>query len=188
MSLLRAPSCVPPAPALAAAPRDQARESGEWAGRISQRSIAPAASEASKCVNNLRYRQNRNETKNSTHQLAGGEHLKIPQRPVVAHGLGVDGAPRPGSRVLPQEGACSIRDLANAMGSAVSVISKMWSGLSIRGTTCRWWRKARTAPAVSPRSARFFSASRSESNRFRCWGEDTLWCQESSLSRSTKPV
>jgi hypothetical protein len=32
------------------------------------------------------------------------------------------------------------------MGSAVSVISKMRSGLSIRGTTHRWWRKARTAP------------------------------------------
>jgi hypothetical protein len=143
--------------ALAAAPRDQARESGEWAGQISRRSTAPAASKASKCVNNPRYRQNRNETKNSTHQLAGGEHLKVPQRPVVAHGLGVDGVPRTGSR-----------DLTSAMGSAVSVISKMRSGLSIRGTTRRWWRKARTAPAVSPRSAKFFSASRSESNRFRC--------------------
>jgi hypothetical protein len=30
----------------------------------------------------------------------------------------------------------------------------MRSGLSIRGTTRRWWRKARTVAAVSPRSAR----------------------------------
>jgi hypothetical protein len=47
----------------------------------------------------------KNGTKNSTYQLAGGEHLEIPQGSVAAHGPGVDGAPRPGSRVLPQEGA-----------------------------------------------------------------------------------
>jgi hypothetical protein len=37
-----------------------------------------------------------------------------------------------------RRGLCSIHDLASAMGSAVSVISKMRSGLSIRGTTRRW--------------------------------------------------
>jgi hypothetical protein len=31
----------------------------------------------------------------------------------------------------------------------------MQSGLSIRGTIRRWWRKARTPAAVSPRVARF---------------------------------
>jgi hypothetical protein len=36
-----------------------------------------------------------------------------------------------------RRGLCSMRDLASAMGSAVSVISKMRSGLSIRGTTRR---------------------------------------------------
>jgi hypothetical protein len=60
-----------------------------------------------------------------------------------------------------KRGLGSIRDLASATGFAVSVISKMWSGLSIRGTTHRWWRKARTVAAVSPRPARFLSAARS---------------------------
>jgi hypothetical protein len=57
-----------------------------------------------RCVNNPGNWQNRSEIKNSTHQLAGGQHLKIPQGPVGTHGLGVDGASRPGSRVIPQEG------------------------------------------------------------------------------------
>jgi hypothetical protein len=70
---------------------------------------------------------------------------------------------------------CSIHDLASATGFAVSVISKMRSGLSIRGTTRRWWRKARTVAAVSPRPASFLSAARSESNRLRCWTGDTPW-------------
>jgi hypothetical protein len=42
---LRAPSCAPPAPALVAAPPDQARGSQEWAERISRRSGSPSASE-----------------------------------------------------------------------------------------------------------------------------------------------
>jgi hypothetical protein len=65
-------------------------------------------------------------------------------------------------------GVESIRDLASTTGSASSVISKMQSGLSIKGTIRRWWRKARTVVAVSPRVARFFSAARSESSRLRC--------------------
>jgi hypothetical protein len=87
-----------------------------------------------------------------------------------------------------RRGLGSIRDLASATGFILSVISKMRSGLSIRGTTCRWWRKARTVAAVSPRTARFLSATRSESNRLRCEGGDTPWLQESGLSRSTRPV
>jgi hypothetical protein len=49
----------------------------------------------------------------------------------------------------------------------------MQSGLSIRGTTRRWWRKARTVAAVIPRAARLLSAARSESSRLRCWTVDT---------------
>jgi hypothetical protein len=64
----------------------------------------------------------------------------------------------------------------------------MQSGLSIKGTTRRWWRKARTVAAVNPRAARFLSAARSESNRLRCEGRDTPWLQESGLSRSARPV
>jgi hypothetical protein len=44
----------------------------------------------------------------------------------------------------------------------------MQSDLSIRGTIRRWWRKARTPAAVSPRVARFFRAARSESSCLRC--------------------
>jgi hypothetical protein len=87
-----------------------------------------------------------------------------------------------------RRGLGSIRDLASATGFAVFVISKMRSGLSIRGTTRWWWRKARTVAAVSPRTAMFLSAARSVSNRLRCEGGDTPWLQESGLSRSTKPV
>jgi hypothetical protein len=72
-----------------------------------------------------------------------------------------------------RRGLGSIRDLASATGFAVSVISKMQSGLSIRGTTRRWWRKARTVAAVSPRAARLLSAAKSESSRLRCWTVDT---------------
>jgi hypothetical protein len=72
-----------------------------------------------------------------------------------------------------RRGLGSIRDLASATGSAASVISKTQSGLSIRGTTRQWWRKARTVTAVSPRAARFLSAARRESSRLRCWGVDT---------------
>jgi hypothetical protein len=43
-------------------------------------------------------------------------------------------------------------------------------------------------PAVSPRSASFFSAATSESSRAWCEGGDTLWYQEAALSRSTLPV
>jgi hypothetical protein len=87
-----------------------------------------------------------------------------------------------------KRGLESIRDLASATGFAVSVISKMRSGLSIRGTTRRWWRKARTVAAVSPRPARFLNAASSESSRLRCWTGDTPWLQESGFSRSTRPV
>jgi hypothetical protein len=86
------------------------------------------------------------------------------------------------------KGSDSSRDLANATGSVISVISKMRSGLSIKGTTRWWWRLVRTHPAVSPRSASFFSAAMSESSHAWCWGGDTPWCQEAAFSRSTLPV
>jgi hypothetical protein len=63
------------------------------------------------------------------------------------------------------KGSGSNRDLANVTGSAASVISKMRSGLSIKGTIRRWWRLVRTHPAVSPRSASFFNAAVRESSR-----------------------
>jgi hypothetical protein len=47
---------------------------------------------------------------------------------------------------------------------AASVISKMQSGLSIRGTIRRFWRKARTPNAVSPCAARLFRAARTGSS------------------------
>jgi hypothetical protein len=100
----------------------------------------------------------------------------------------VDDAPRPCERIPPFEGVGSIRDLASATGSASSIISKMQSGLSIRGTIRRWWRKARTVAAVIPRVARLFSAARSESSRLRCWTVDTPWPQELGFFQSTRPV
>jgi hypothetical protein len=86
------------------------------------------------------------------------------------------------------KGLGSIRDLANATGSASSVISKMRSGLSIKGTIRRWRRWARMTSTFSPRPARFLSAARSDSNRAWCWDGDTPWYQEVGLSRSTRPV
>jgi hypothetical protein len=86
------------------------------------------------------------------------------------------------------KGSGSNRNLTNTMGSVISVISKMRSGLSIKGTIRRWWRLARTHPAVSARSASFFSAATSESSRAWCWGGDTPWCQKAAFSRSTLSV
>jgi hypothetical protein len=59
----------------------------------------------------------------------------------------------------------SSRDCASATGSAVSSISKTRSRLSMSGTIRRWWRLARTEAAVSPASARAFSAFKAESSR-----------------------
>jgi hypothetical protein len=87
-----------------------------------------------------------------------------------------------------EKGSCSSRNSASAMGSASSLISKMRSRLSIRGTTRRLWRLARTHPAVSLRSASFFSTATSESSRAWCEGGDTPWYQEAALSLSTLPV
>jgi hypothetical protein len=165
---LRAPSCAPPAPAPVAATPDRARGSQEWAGRISRRSGSPSAGgnvrDASKTWNAIKIK---NGDKNPTYQRAGGEHLEVPRGPVVAQHPGVDGAPCPCERVPPFEGVGSIRDFSSAMGSATSVISKKQSGLSIRGTIRRWWRKVRTVAAVTPRAARLLSAARSESSRLR---------------------
>jgi hypothetical protein len=69
-----------------------------------------------------------------------------------------------------RKGSRSSRDSANATGSASSLISKMRSRLSIRGTIRRWWSLARTHPAVSPRSASLFNAATSEFSRAWCEG------------------
>jgi hypothetical protein len=47
---------------------------------------------------------------------------------------------------------------------------------------------ARSHPAVSSRSARFFNASRSESSRAWCEGGDTPLYQKAAFSLSTFPV
>jgi hypothetical protein len=86
------------------------------------------------------------------------------------------------------KGSRSSRDSANATGSTYSLVSKMRSRLSIKGTIRRWWRLARTHPAVSPRSASFFNAATSESSRAWCEGGDTPWYQEAGLTLSTLPV
>jgi hypothetical protein len=83
------------------------------------------------------------------------------------------------------KGSRSSRDSANTMGSASSLISKMRSRLSTRGTIRRWWMLARTHPAVSPRSDNFFSVATSESCPAWCKGGDTPWYQEAALSRRT---
>jgi hypothetical protein len=71
-----------------------------------------------------------------------------------------------------RKGSRSIRDSASATGSASSLISKMRSRLSIKGTHA----------AVSPRSASFFNAATSEYSRAWCEGRDTPWYQEVALS------
>jgi hypothetical protein len=38
--------------------------------------------------------------------------------------------------------SCSSRERANDVGLAVSLISKMWSSLSMRGMIRRWWKLA----------------------------------------------
>jgi hypothetical protein len=86
------------------------------------------------------------------------------------------------------KGSRNSRDSANATGFTSSLISKMRCRLSIRGTIRRWWRLARTHPAVSPRSAILFNAATSESSHAWCEGGDTPWYQEAALSQSTLPV
>jgi hypothetical protein len=87
-----------------------------------------------------------------------------------------------------RRGLWSIRDLTSATGFTISVISKMRSGLSIRGNDPPVVEEGEDSPAVSPRPARFLNAARSESNRLRCWTGDTPWLQESGFSRSTRLV
>jgi hypothetical protein len=188
----RAPSCGPPAPALAIAPRARARGTGVWAGRTSQCSRSPSAGVG----RSLKTRQQpkkpaRNERKSGkplTSWLTGS--ISTAHRAASSH--------RPDLRSIARRardaayacgtGSRSSRDSASATGSASSRISKMRSGLSIKGTIRRWWRLARTHPAVSPRSASLFNAATSESSRAWCEGGDTPWYQEAALSRSTLPV
>jgi hypothetical protein len=187
-----APSCGPPAPALAVTPRARARGSGGWAARTSRRSRSPPAG----VRQSIRTRR----------QLEKPAKLEIKSRtPLTSGPVGsISSAHRAMSSQRPDlrsmarrarvaantrgKGSGSSRDLTNATASAISVISKMRSGLSIKGTTRRWWRLARTHPAVSRRPTSFFSAATSESSRAWCWGGDTPWYQEAALSRSTLPV
>jgi hypothetical protein len=162
-------------------------------GRVGPRSIHThrlrGSGKTLKRAGNPKTGRTRKEIKKFTHQLADEEHGECPQgRVITTPRPEVDGVPRPGSRVLPREGSRSSRDSANATGSASSRISKIWSRLSIRGTIRRWWSLARTHPAVSPQSAGFFNAARSESSRAWCEGGDTPWYQEAAFSLSTLPV
>jgi hypothetical protein len=187
-----APSSGPPAPALAVALRERARGSGGWAARTSRRSPSPAAG----VRRNLKYVDNlkkpaKLETKLRTPltscpvgSISSSHRALSSQRPdlgSMAHRARVAANAR-------WKGSSSSRDLASAMGSAPSVISKMRSVLSIKGTTRRWWRLARTTPAVSPLPVSSFSTVTSESSHAWCWGGDTSWYQEGGLSRSTLPV
>jgi hypothetical protein len=55
---------------------------------------------------------------------------------------------------------------ASDEGLAASLISKMWSSLSMRGTIPRWWRLAMIEAAPSLASARLRSAVVSDSNLY----------------------
>jgi hypothetical protein len=58
---------------------------------------------------------------------------------------------------------------------AVSLISKMWSSLSMRGMIRRWWKLAMIKATPSPVSARRRRVAVRDSS-LRCReGGDTLW-------------
>jgi hypothetical protein len=58
--------------------------------------------------------------------------------------------------------SCTSRERTNAVGLAVSLISKMRSALSMRGMIRLWWRLARTEAAPNPASTRPFNVLRSD--------------------------
>jgi hypothetical protein len=168
-----APSCGPPAPALAVVPRTRARGTEAWAGRTSRRSGSPSAGVRRRLKTRRQLEKPaKQETRSRTLLTSGpvgsisnAHRTSSPQRPdlrSMAHRARVAANAR-------GKGSSSSRDLANATGSAISVISKMRSGFSIKGTTRRWWRLARTHPAVSTRPASSFSLATSESSRAWCW-------------------
>jgi hypothetical protein len=149
--------------------RARARGTGVWVGRTSRRSRSPSAGGR----RSLKTRR----------QLEKPAKLEMKSRtPLTSWPVGsISSAHRAASSQRPDlrsmvrrarvaanargKGSRSSRDLANATGSATSLISKMRSSLSIKRTTRWWWSLARTHPAVSPRSANFFSAATSESSR-----------------------
>jgi hypothetical protein len=185
----RAPSCNLSAPALAVAPRAQARGPEAWVDRTSRRSRAPPAGVEPSIKTHRQPEKpakqegrSRNPLTNwptgsnsSAHRDASSQRPDLRSMARRARVAAYDRG----------KGSRSSRDSASAMGSASSLISKMRSRLSIKGTTRRWWRLARTHPAVSPLSASSFSAARSESSRACCEGGDTPWYQEAALSLST---
>jgi hypothetical protein len=189
VAVRRAPSYGPPAPALAVAPRAQAHETEAWVARTLRRSCAPSAG----VKQSLKTRRQPEKPA----KIEKKSRIPLTSWPVgsISSTHRDASSQRPGLRSMARharvasydrgKGSRSSRDFANAMGSASSLISKMRSGLSIKGTTRRWWRLARTHPAVSPRSTSFFSAATSESSRAWCEGGDTPWYQEAALSRST---
>jgi hypothetical protein len=173
-------------------PRAQARRPEAWVGRTSRHSRAPSAGVGRSLKTRRQPKKpakqegkSRNPLTNwPTGSISSAHRDTSSQRPDLRSMAGR-------ARVAAYDcgkGSRSSRDSAGAMGSASSLISKMRSRLSIRGTTRRWWRLARTHPTVSPLSASSFSAATSESNRAWCEGGDTPWYQEAALSRSTLPV
>jgi hypothetical protein len=186
------PSCDPPAPALAVAPRAQACGTEAWVGRTSRHSRAPSAGVRRNLKTRRQPKKPAEQEGKSRNPLTNWPTGSISSTHRDAS------SQRPGLRSMARrarvaayhrvKGSRSSRDSANATGSASSLISKMWSRLSIRGAIRRWWRFARTHPAVSPRSASFFNAATSESSRTWCEGGDTPWYHEAALSLSTLPV
>jgi hypothetical protein len=187
-----APSCDPPAPALAVAPRAQARGTEAWVGRTARRSRAPSAGVRRSLKTRRQPKKTAEQERMSRNPLTNWPTGSISNAHRDAS------SQRPGLRSMARSARVaaydhgkrsrSSRDSVNAMGSASSLISKMWSRLSIKGTIRRWWRLARTHPAVSPWSTSFFNAATSESSRAWCEGRDTPWYQEAALSLSTLPV
>jgi hypothetical protein len=82
----------------------------------------------------------------------------------VQHPLEADRAPRPRSRVLQKEALLQQSGHVSDVGLVASLISKMRSSLSKRGTIRRWWRLARIKAAPNPAFTRLCSVSVSYSN------------------------
>jgi hypothetical protein len=136
-------------------PRARAHKTGAWAGRTARRSRAPSAGirRSLKTRRHPKNQQNKKEkekfllTNWPTGSMANAHRAVSSLRPTLrsmARHARVAAYSR-GKR------SGSSRNSTNAMGFALSSISKMQSRLSIRGTIRRWWRLARTHPAVNPR-------------------------------------
>jgi hypothetical protein len=184
-----APSCGPPVPALAVAPRARARGNGGWAARTSRRSRSPPAG-VGQSIRTRRQLEKpaKQEIKSRTLLTSGpvgsisnAHRTSSPQRPdlrSMARRARVAANAR-------RKGSGSSCDLANATGSAILVISKMWSGLSIKGTTRRWWRDT---PRRQPTVRQLLQRGHERVQPRLVLGRGPPWYQEAALSRSTLPV